>query len=483
MMVNGDVQPVNVRSQLLKLSEMPVIGDIEHSVGYSVSYVNTMPSPAVVIDRMGLRQLVNPTKTKNHYHILDAYASYPGVTKRKKKDELKPPQESSKGALYVIKQYSIGLAGLYSMGEYLLFLNEHKETIQAWSDSGYLESKPELKALALFLTPEIQLLGEAIFEYLSAEGKGEEVDQRSQHPNVGNHLKMMEYERVVNSNGRDWNLKWAPSMGRKGTSKGYVKIPLVFRIDHDSLRSNDYSVYDERTDLLVSLLDVKDAPFHPFDVNKAPPLDCGTFHPGTRGEKELRKQIAEEMKNRNGYVHYRYIVDIDKYDGLPPVLYVQSINGKVNKLTPHPLNEDLYHREGVYVTYTYWDETDRETKYDAEVIKLDDEATLASFGVFDSLSAAKSMGNYKTKTTFDEAQITLESKLRKEEYRAKAEAEEAEAKRLETELKLQKEQQKGFWDGIKQTLVTSWPFIVSIAVAVAGTYLKMKMAPAAPIPT
>lgn len=477
------------RSEYQFLAELPVIEQLSHTVGYSVTYLNTTAIPITVVDRLGMRLSVPRVNSfRKEYHQTQTNESvYITSIPHDHVKSGKLPEHAPTGNFYAVVQYNPGEQGIYQLGYFLHYLSQHKDKFS------YLKDKNG-NFIPVFDLTEFQEVTKIVTDYINEHKTQEKGKPKHQaqtrsvyHPNLGNMMSVAEYTRIAPSGGT-WELADRYAAGNYEYNPGFMKIPLAFRISYEELVSNGMSVYDERLDIVVSLLDNKQAPDHPYDVNTHKPGSFGTFTTGTQEFDVMTDLLGETISKKNYNSIYRYVVDSEQYEGAPPVLYTPVHDNKVAKLRPHQPDE-VYQEEGVYVTYRYWDESERVEKYATEHIPLTEETKLNQYKIFDSISGAKSSGEHKTRVEFDEARIAIESKIRKDELAAQKSLEEAKAKKLEAKRKKAearqkeeelaqkavKEKQRGFWDGVKSVVVAALPHLVTIAVTIFGMYLKSRI--------
>lgn len=460
-----------VRSSFLNLFELPKIENIRYTVGFSNSYINTMRTPVTVVDRLGMRMVINPVsgfreEIHRNNEIIDRkyYDNTKGVNQH---------VNQGYGSLYIIRQYNPGEEGIFQLGQYLHFLSE-SNNIKSWLE------QDDGSRIPVFDIREMQAITKIVIDYIQEQDPNKKPKHVAEHravyhPHLGNMLTVAEYERIAKNSGQ-WEVGTRPNV----INSSYLKIPIAFSIDYDDFVAGDMSVYDERMDLLFSLLDMKKAPHHPYDVNLNKPNSIGTYTPGTVTYDRMNELVGDEMVKRSYNKSYRYVVDIDAYNGSPPSLFVPIHKDKVMRLCPVRPDE-RYIEEGVYITYRYWDDVSREEVVESILVPLHDEATLNEYQVFDNISAARSTNEHKTKVQYDEALEAMRSKIRKEELVAKAKAEEAEVKRVETEIKQRetehkiiREKQKGFWDGLKSIFTVALPHLLTAGITLLGVWLKSK---------
>ena len=406
-----------IRSELSKLNSMPLFGNLNKSQGYSWSFLNFTSQKVTVIDRHGMRILLNQTLVQEMNRISDDEADY-----------------FRKGnCVYAIKQYALTSSQIKTLFNYIVICNDEK------LQNDFIES---MRLSPVF--KEISEMFNILFNIARPVDKATRMRETLDEA-TALFLNYAEFERALSEPWRHDNNDIVAHMllHRRGQmcSQNYIpyfRFPLVFRIDSDRIVSaGDRGVYDEHSDCVFTFADFNSEVFHPYDVNINKPLTAGQLVHGGRMEKLVLRHMEEHLENNGSIVDYQYVIDPDKYQGehRPKDLYISSsIQGVAKRLKPEAGNPELYSEGyGVYVTYTDYDHETGKNVVKRKFIDINDYATLECFGVFEGESTARAKTDKKARTEWEVANDTAHAKKIKELTNMQMKLEAAEKAKLDAE--------------------------------------------------
>lgn len=383
-----------IRSELSKLNSMPLFGNLNKSQGYSWSFLNFTSQKVTVIDRHGMRILLNQTLVQEMNRISDDEADY-----------------FRKGnCVYAIKQYALTSSQIETLFKYIVICNNEK------LQNDFIES--------MRLSPVFKELSE-MFNILFNTARPVEKTARMRETldeATAMFLNYAEFERALSEPWRHDNNDIVAHMlaNRRGQmcSQNYIpyfRFPLVFRIDSERIsHAGDRGVYDEHSDCVFTFADFNSEVFHPYDVNINKPLTAGQLVHGGRMEKLVLQHMEEHIESTGAIVDYHYVIDPDKFQGehRPKDLYISSsIQGVAKRLKPEVGNPELYSEGyGVYVTYTDYDHETGKNVVKRKFIDINDYAMLERFGVFEGESTARAKTDKKARTEWEVANDTAHAK-------------------------------------------------------------------------
>ena len=383
-----------IRSELSKLNSMPLFGNLSKSQGYSWSFLNFTSQKVTVIDRHGMRILLNQTLVQEMNRISDDEVDY-----------------FRKGnCVYAIKQYALTSSQIETLFKYIVICNNEK------LQNDFIES--------MRLSPVFKELSE-MFNILFNTARPVEKTARMRETldeATAMFLNYAEFERSLSEPWRHDNNDIVAHMlaNRRGQmcSQNYIpyfRFPLVFRIDSDRITiAGDRGVYDEHSDCVFTFADFNSEVFHPYDVNINKPLTAGQLVHGGRMENLVLKHLEEHIESNGSIVDYHYVIDETKYQGdhRPKDLYISSsIQGVAKRLKPEVGNPELYSEGyGVYVTYTDYDHETGKNVVKRKFIDINDYAMLERFGVFEGESTARAKTDKKARTEWEIANDTAHAK-------------------------------------------------------------------------
>lgn len=383
-----------IRSEVTRLNTMPLFGNLNKSQGYSWSFLNFTSQKVTVIDRHGMRILLNQTLVQEMNRISDDEADY-----------------FRKGnCVYAIKQYALTSSQIETLFKYIVICNNEK------LQNDFIES--------MRLSPVFKELSE-MFNILFNTARPVEKTARMRETldeATAMFLNYAEFERSLSEPWRHDNNDIVAHMLANRRNQmcsqnyiPYLRFPLVFRIDSDRITSaGDRGVYDEHSDCVFTFADFNSEVFHPYDVNINKPLTAGQLVHGGRMEKLVLKHMEEHIESTGAIVDYQYVIDPDKFQGehRPKDLYISSsIQGVAKRLKPETGNPELYSEGyGVYVTYTDYDHETGKNVVKRKFIDINDYAMLERFGVFEGESTARAKTDKKARTEWEVANDTAHAK-------------------------------------------------------------------------
>lgn len=383
-----------IRSEVTRLNTMPLFGNLNKSQGYSWSFLNFTSQKVTVIDRHGMRILLNQTLVQEMNRISDDEADY-----------------FRKGnCVYAIKQYALTSSQIETLFRYIVICNNEK------LQNDFIES--------MRLSPVFKELSE-MFNILFNTARPVEKTTRMRETldeATAMFLNYAEFERALSEPWRHDNNDIVAHMlaNRRGQmcSQNYIpyfRFPLVFRIDSERIsHAGDRGVYDEHSDCVFTFADFNSEVFHPYDVNINKPLTAGQLVHGGRMENLVLKHLEEHLESNGSIVDYQYVIDPDKFQGehRPKDLYISSsIQGVAKRLKPEIGNPELYSEGyGVYVTYTDYDHETGKNVVKRKFIDINDYAMLERFGVFEGESTARAKTDKKARTEWEVANDTAHAK-------------------------------------------------------------------------
>lgn len=406
-----------IRSEVTRLNTMPLFGNLSKSQGYSWSFLNFTSQKVTVIDRHGMRILLNQTLVQEMNRISDDEADY-----------------FRKGnCVYAIKQYALTSSQIETLFKYIVICNNEK------LQNDFIES--------MRLSPVFKELSE-MFNILFNTARPVEKTARMKETldeATALFLNYAEFERSLSEPWRHDNNDIVAHMLANRRNQmcsqnyiPYLRFPLVFRIDSDQIVSaGDRGVYDEHSDCVFTFADFNSEIFHPYDVNINKPLTAGQLVHGGRMEKLVLKHLEEHIESTGAIVDYHYVIDPDKFQGehRPKDLYISSsIQGVAKRLKPEAGNPELYSEGyGVYVTYTDYDHETGKNVVKRKFIDINDYATLECFGVFEGESTARAKTDKKARTEWEVANDAAHAKKIKELTNMQMKLEAAEKARIDAE--------------------------------------------------
>lgn len=411
-----------IRSEVTRLNTMPLFGNLNKSQGYSWSFLNFTSQKVTVIDRHGMRILLNQTLVQEMNRISDDEADY-----------------FRKGnCVYVIKQYALTSSQIETLFKYIVICNNEK------LQNDFIES--------MRLSPVFKELSE-MFNILFNTARPVEKTARMRETldeATAMFLNYAEFERALSEPWRHDNNDIVAHMLTHRRSQmcsqnyiPYFRFPLVFRIDSERIsHTGDCGVYDEHSDCVFTFADFNSEVFHPYDVNINKPLTAGQLVHGGRMENLVLKHLEEHIESNGSIVDYHYVIDETKYQGdhRPKDLYISSsIQGVAKRLKPEVGNPELYSEGyGVYVTYTDYDHETGKNVVKRKFIDINDYATLECFGVFEGESTARAKTDKKARTEWEVANDTAHAKKIKEMAALQSKFEAAEKAKMEAEREHEK---------------------------------------------
>lgn len=383
-----------IRSEVTRLNTMPLFGNLNKSQGYSWSFLNFTSQKVTVIDRHGMRILLNQTLVQEMNRISDDEADY-----------------FRKGnCVYAIKQYALTSSQLETLFKYIVICNNEK------LQNEFIQS--------MRLSPVFKEISE-MFNILFNTARPVEKTARMRETldeATALFLNYAEFERALSEPWRHDDNDVVAHMlaNRRGQmcSQNYIpyfRFPLVFRIDSERIsHAGDRGVYDEHSDCVFTFADFNSEVFHPYDVNINKPLTAGQLVHGGRMENLVLRHMEEHLESNGSIVDYQYVIDETKYQGdhRPKDLYISSsIQGVAKRLKPEVGNPELYSEGyGVYVTYTDYDHETGKNVVKRKFIDINDYAMLERFGVFEGESTARAKTDKKARTEWEVANDTAHAK-------------------------------------------------------------------------
>lgn len=409
----------DIRAERINVDAAPVLDAIKYSVGMSYSFFNTMYTPITAVFSDSMRMSIkpcHPTPLVELDERIKAIKSSPLYTKQRQKEMIdavpRPEKEPDNGALYIIKQYNPGEAGIADIGLFLEMLEANKDIVA-------FEKSADGKYESLVNTDEVKFYYDYVLSYLKDQSDPDPRSLASRFRNdvdynLANYLTVAEQERrLPKCRATDTVFQVPPP--HPNVRLQYLKIPVIYRIPfneifHGTVDGIGQSVYEEKTNIVFSMHPTASAPFHPFDFHLNPKRNNESFTPGTRSGNKLTVEISRLMQEEGSSVKYRYVVSrermkrgIDTGMGLMALYYpLLTRKDAVGRLRPYECS-DAYPEEGVYIITNEWDDNLNEFKEHQDYIPLHDIKALNSVGLWESRAAALSHNTYQSQAEHEKA--------------------------------------------------------------------------------
>lgn len=154
---------------------------------------------------------------------------------------------------------------------------------------------------------------------------------------------------------------------------GGFTINLDYKIDLDTLRFNGGNLYIKSRDIVISTMDIRNAPSHPFAEDT---IDENVFLGGDNLEQDLGSPSFKiEIIDNNEEIGRRYV----------------NLLGEIHKIEP---KSDLKRHSGIYVT-TLVPNIINGLGYSLEQKKYDTQEAEITLGIFKTKDLAKNAGDLK----------------------------------------------------------------------------------------